>query len=65
MINLKDMIVDELSMIKDIIIDELSMTSKLTPELCKINNLIRSVRHSDMMMTTGRFQLKNLKTLVS
>ena len=39
MINLKDTIVDELTMIKDMIINELSMTSDLTPELCKINNL--------------------------
>ena len=41
------MIVDELTMIKDMIINELSMTSELTPELCKINNLIRTVRHLD------------------
>ena len=41
------MIVDELSMIKGMIINELSITSELTPELCKINNLIKLVRHLD------------------
>ena len=33
--------------LKDMIIDELTMTQELTPELCKINNLIKSVRHLD------------------
>lgn len=29
------------------IINELTVTLELTPEFCKINNLIRLVRHSD------------------
>ena len=29
------------------IIDELTVTPELTPEFCKINNLVKSVRHSD------------------
>ena len=33
--------------LKYMIIDELTMTQELTPELCKINNLIKSVRHLD------------------
>ena len=33
--------------LKDMIVDELTVTPELTPELCKINNLIKSVRHLD------------------
>ena len=29
------------------IVSELTLTQELTPELCKINNLIKSVRHLD------------------